>query len=347
MSSGQMVPLQRVVWDVGAGPRVRSTPPAVPLTLREAQRVVRRMARAAERPTVVLAGVDPLAPSDRGIPLPGLVEALTAHGFPTGLALHPLASCTTRSLRAWAALGVQHIALHVDTALDSQLPGIPGVRHTDGATLVYARAVVAAGMRLYATTRVTALTAPDLMGIGALLPSLQVSRWDVSFVVPTAAVPRSEPLRAVRLERVLAWLDRYAASAPFPVTTEGAPHFIRHQHPQPDVRTLAPMVRDAQGMLYITAGGEVWPGPDLPLSAGNVRQHAPQALYRSAPLFKNLRNAAQLGGRCGWCAWSQVCGGSRARAYALTGDALAQDPHCVPVIVPVAPGHRASSQTPP
>ncbi len=347
MSSGHMVPLQRVVWDVGGGPPARSAPRAVPLTLREARGVVRRMARGAQRPTVVLAGVDPLAPPGRGIPVAGLVEALTSRGFPTGLALHPTAAFTPRSLRAWAAMGVQHIVLPVDTALDSHIPRTPAVRRTDAATLVYAHAVVAAGLQLYATTRVTALTAPDLMGIAALLPSLQVSRWDVSFVVPTATVARSEPLRAMRLERVLAWLSRYAASAPFPVTTEGAPHFIRHLHPQPDGLTLAPMVRDAQGMLYITATGEVWPGPDLPLSAGNVRLHAPQALYRSAPLFQRLRSAAELGGRCGWCAWSQVCGGSRARAYALTGDALAQDPHCAPVILPVAPARRRRSQTPP
>lgn len=342
MSSAQMVPLQRVVWDVGADPRVR--PPS--LTLREARRVVRRMARSAERPTVVLAGVDPLAPPDRGILLAGLVEVLTSYGFPTGLALHPAAPCTTRAPAAWAALGVQHVVLHIDTALASRLPATAGVRRTDGATLVYARAVVEAGMRLHVTTRVTALTAPDLMEISALLPSLQVSEWAVSFVVPTATVPRSEPLRAARQERVLAWLTRYAASAPFPVTTEGAPHFIRHLCPQPNGRTLEPVVRDAQGLLYITAGGEVWPGPDLPLSAGNVREHAPQVVYRSAPLFKRLRNAHQLGGRCGWCAWSQACGGSRARAYALTGDALAQDPHCAPVIVPTPPPPRRQSRRP-
>ena len=344
MSSAPMVPLQRVVWEVGAGPRVRSTSPT--LTLREARRVVRRMARSPERPTVVLSGVDPLAPPGRGIPVAGLVETLTAYRFPTGLALHPSAACTTRAPVTWAAMGVQHVVLHIDTALGSPLPDAPGVRHTDGATLVYARAVVDAGMRLHVTTRVTALTAPDLIAISALLPSLHVSAWEVSFVVPTAAIARSESLRAARQERVLAWLTRYAANAPFLVTTEGAPHFIRHTHPHPEHRTLAPVLRDAQGMLYITAGGDVWPGPDLPLSAGNVRQHSPQVLYRSTPLFKSLRNASQLGGRCGWCAWSRVCGGSRARAYALTGDALAQDPHCAPVMVPAAPQPRRQSQTP-
>jgi radical SAM protein with 4Fe4S-binding SPASM domain len=50
-------------------------------------------------------------------------------------------------------------------------------------------------------------------------------------------------------------------------------------------------------------------------------------VYRSSPIFRALRDDA-LSGKCGACPFRRVCGGSRARAYAMTGDPLASDPLC-------------------
>jgi radical SAM protein with 4Fe4S-binding SPASM domain len=74
--------------------------------------------------------------------------------------------------------------------------------------------------------------------------------------------------------------------------------------------------------------GEVYPSGFLPRSAGSVRETSLPELYREAPLMRALRDADSLTGACGGCPYRQMCGGSRSRAYVVTGDPLASDPLC-------------------
>jgi MoaA/NifB/PqqE/SkfB family radical SAM enzyme len=87
-------------------------------------------------------------------------------------------------------------------------------------------------------------------------------------------------------------------------------------------------MRDGNGILFISARGELMPSGFLPLSAGSVREQDPLDVYRQSPLFQALRDSSGFGGRCGRCALGDVCGGSRGRAYAASGDPLAEDPLC-------------------
>lgn len=91
---------------------------------------------------------------------------------------------------------------------------------------------------------------------------------------------------------------------------------------------VAGALNDGDGVLFVTHAGEIQPSPFLPLSAGNVRTHDIVHVYRNAPLFRELRDRARLKGKCRLCEYRDLCGGSRARAYALTGDWLAADPAC-------------------
>ena len=74
--------------------------------------------------------------------------------------------------------------------------------------------------------------------------------------------------------------------------------------------------------------GDICPSGFLPIACGNVRQDALATIYRHHPLFVSLRDVDQLGGKCRECEFRKVCGGSRARAYAVTGDAFAEEPAC-------------------
>jgi len=73
--------------------------------------------------------------------------------------------------------------------------------------------------------------------------------------------------------------------------------------------------------------GDVYPAGFLPVGLGNVRDQPLRTLYRDAPLLRAIP-AARFTGRCGRCEFADLCGGSRARAYAMTGDALGEDPAC-------------------
>ena len=77
----------------------------------------------------------------------------------------------------------------------------------------------------------------------------------------------------------------------------------------------------------ITPEGDVTPCPYMPVSAGNVRAASFAELWRGARVFDALRDP-KLGGRCGACEFSKICGGCRCRAYATYGDYLAEDPAC-------------------
>lgn len=73
--------------------------------------------------------------------------------------------------------------------------------------------------------------------------------------------------------------------------------------------------------------GDVTPCPYMPVVAGNLRQQSFTDIWHKATAFEALRDP-HLGGRCGACEFSKICGGCRCRAYATYGDYLAEDPAC-------------------
>jgi radical SAM protein with 4Fe4S-binding SPASM domain len=87
-------------------------------------------------------------------------------------------------------------------------------------------------------------------------------------------------------------------------------------------------VNAGRGFAFVDHHGLVHPSGFLPMAAGSVRSAPFPEIYRNAALFRALRDPDRLGGRCGQCEYRTICGGSRSRAYAVTGDALAEDPAC-------------------
>lgn len=87
-------------------------------------------------------------------------------------------------------------------------------------------------------------------------------------------------------------------------------------------------INDGKGFVFVSHLGEVFPSGFLPISAGNVRTQSLTELYRHSPLFVSLRDSANLKGKCRVCEFREVCGGSRARAHAVTGDLFAEEPCC-------------------
>jgi AdoMet-dependent heme synthase len=87
--------------------------------------------------------------------------------------------------------------------------------------------------------------------------------------------------------------------------------------------------------VFVSHDGWVHPSGFLPIRTGNVRETPITELYRDHPVFLGLRNPEGFKGRCGRCPYTRVCGGSRARAWAWTGDELEADPLC-PYVPPEA-----------
>lgn len=152
------------------------------------------------------------------------------------------------------------------------------------------------------------------------------------FLVATGRGSRMSDLAPADYEAVLADLVRYHSRylGRMMVRAKCAPHFMRLLHrAAPDSPVLNYQTRCPCGVQYcrITPDGKLTPCPYLPITAGDLRRQPFAEVWREAALFQALRTA-DLGGKCGRCEYQKLCGGCRARAYALTGDYLSEDPCC-------------------
>ena len=171
-----------------------------------------------------------------------------------------------------------------------------------------------------------------------LVAELGAVLWSVFYVVPTGRAEARMLPSCEAVETSLHEVASLAEAAPFAVKTTAAPHY-RRILAQLKVEGRSPVqhgvfgkqserVNDGRGFLFVSHLGEIYPSGFLPLSCGNVRTSDPIDVYRRHPLFTQLRDADALSGKCGTCKYRNLCGGSRARAYAMTGDVTASDPLC-------------------
>jgi MoaA/NifB/PqqE/SkfB family radical SAM enzyme len=240
-------------------------------------------------------------------------------------------------VRALKDAGVAAMSLSLDGPTAAQHDALRGVLGCFGWTLAAARRIVAAGIPLQINTLVTADSEPWLDEIAKVVAGLGAARWSLFFLVNVGRGQGLPQLTPVECERRLRWLATSAASWPFVASTTEAPQYrrvviqrMRAAGRTPDEIAEAGRgwgIRDSNGIMFIAANGDVTPSGFLPLVAGNVRQSDPLDIYRDSALFRALRSPAIFGGRCGACEFGEVCGGSRARAWAA-GDVFGEDPLC-------------------
>lgn len=185
----------------------------------------------------------------------------------------------------------------------------------------------------------------------ALLRELDIVLWSVFFLVPTGRGSAPDLISAEEFEQVFEKLYDTSRSVSFDIKSTEAQHYRRYllqrrteEKRNGKIQSMPPLlgtgtpdgigraprgINDGKGFVFISHLGEVFPSGFLPLSAGNVRRESLSELYRHSPLFRALRDSSNLKGKCGICEFREVCGGSRARAYALTGDPFAEEPCCI------------------
>ncbi|MDQ0973017.1 radical SAM protein [Neobacillus niacini] len=180
--------------------------------------------------------------------------------------------------------------------------------------------------------------------------------WSVFFLVPTGRGQESDMISPVEHEKVFRWLYDLSKRVSFDIKTTAAQHYrrvviqqkMREAKEQTDeINYLSALteqgltgsidglgrapkgVNDGNGFVFISHIGDVYPSGLLPVKAGNVRETPLAEIYRESPIFQSLRNPDLYKGKCGVCEFRHVCGGSRSRAYAMTGDYLGSEPFCV------------------
>ncbi len=318
----------------------QTRPDPAQLTTEEGYRLldaVRRFGRS----LFVMTGGDPLKRPDIADLLAyamdrGLITALSPSGTPL---------LTRNRLEPMVRAGLRTVSVSVDgstAAIHDTFRGVPGSFGWSDAGI---RAAKELGLEVQINTTVSRYNLHDLPAIADYVTRAGASRWSVFFLVPTGRGQASDMVSAEEGERVLHWLYDLTKTAPFHVKTTEAQHYRRvaiereaEEQGIPAAEVLersrtaggrfAPGVNSGNGFLFISHRGDIQPSGFLPIPAGNVRGEDLVHVYRDHPLFRTLRDPTRLEGRCAACPYRIVCGGSRSRAYATTGDYLGEDPAC-------------------
>jgi radical SAM protein len=295
--------------------------------------------RAMGTPLVVLTGGDPAKRLD-------LIE-LVEHGAGIGLTMAVTPSGTPLMTRGVLSelkdAGLSRVAVSVDgpdAATHDAFRGVPG--SFDESLRILCEAVILK-LEVQVNTSVGPHNVRALAAMAALVGEVGAVLWSVFMVVPTGRAGNSLLLGPRAMERVLEELYEISRTSRFDVKTTAAPHFRRvlleHHARRDAIGVLHDVdedglvkgyrgINDGSGFVFVSHRGEVFPSGFLPIAAGNVRTTDIAEIYRTSPVFSRLRDPDALGGKCGACPFRRVCGGSRARAFAVTGDYLAEDPAC-------------------
>ncbi len=333
--------------------RARAQPKRNPreLTTEEGFTLLDQMADFGNRPIVIITGGDPLMRRD--------VFDLIGYGLDKGLivSLAPAVTSLVRpaTLRRLKEAGLSRVSFSLDGACAETHDAFRGVKGSFNRTLECIADAAQAGLSLQVNTAITRHSAPELNAAAELVERSGAVLWDLFFLVPTGRAMQEDMLSPQEHERVFNWVYDLSQQVPFSVrATLGQPYrrvSIQRQEAAGEQNAGAPRgyqqgtTNDGKGVCFVSHTGRVQPSGFLPLSGGNVRSRTLPDIYRNTALFRKLRNSDLLKGKCGICPYKTVCGGCRARAYAVTGDYLEAEPCCVfqpeeaVANVPIAPGN--------
>lgn len=320
--------------------RAEAVPMADPfeLTTEESKKFLNQLLEFGDPlPHVILTGGDPLRRKD----IFPIIDYARGLGLDVSITPAATTELTNEAINQLQAHGIQALGLSLDGSSAEKHDSIRNVAGTFARTMEAARQAGRIGLPIQVNTLVSEETADDLPAIYELLrTSFPVMRWSLFFLI---SVGRGKALNEVSPqegERIMKWVMDLVPNAPFAVKTTEAPSYrrvaINHMRDAgmtaPDMKKTAVyrgfQIRDGHGIVFVSNRGEIYPSGFLPLLSGSVRKDSLATVYRNSSIFQALHTPNEFHGKCGVCEYSHVCGGSRARAYAHTGDALGSDPFC-------------------
>ncbi len=319
------------------------------LTTGEGMRLLEQVASFGDpKPLLVITGGDPLMRLD----LFQLVDYANSLGIPVSLAPAVSKNLNEETLRAIRDSGVRSISISLDGASPETHDELRGVVGSFRETVSAIKKAVEIGLPTQVNTVVWKKSTPELPEVVYLLKNLGVKIWEVFFLIVTGRAREELDITPIEYEAVVQFLvdvSRYG----FQVRTVEAPFYRRAKlerqerqfdHPLyatlverlreklgPPQRGIDPTIiptRDGFGIIFVAYDGTVYPSGFLPYPLGNVKKGNLVEIYREHPLLLKMRSG-EFEGRCGVCKYRDVCGGSRARAYAYFKNPLAEDPACV------------------
>jgi AdoMet-dependent heme synthase len=332
------------------------------LTTDEATNLIDQIA-ALEVPLFVFTGGDPLKRPD----IFQLIQHAAAKGVHAALTPSATPLLTREAIFRMKDAGLSRLAVSLDGSVPEVHDSIRGIPGTWERTLQAVEWANEAGLPIQVHTVVSRLNIADLDNLATLLTARQIVMWSFFFLVPVGRGKTDDLLTGQEFEDVFAKMWELTKRVPFAIKTTEAMHYRRYliqqrmkenlpttgvhddagarptHHPGWTVRSGHPgsgsedkavgwatkRVNDGRGFVFISHIGKVFPSGFLPIEGGDLHNDTLAHIYQESPIFVKLRDSNQLHGKCGVCEFRNICGGSRARAYAVTGDVLAEEPCCI------------------
>ena len=313
-------------------------------------RLIDQVASFPRRPHIVFTGGDPLKRADLFTLIRYAVEKELS------VALTPSATplATRQAFEQAKEAGVQAFGISLDAPIASIHDAFRGFEGSFDRTTEMLNTAKSLQIPVQVNTSITRRNVAYIDEMAEYLAQFGgVMMWSLFFLVPVGRGIEEERITAEECETVFAKLWHHAQQKPFSIKTTEAPHYRRFvlreggnpldvprpfrfgKDPHDDsgilakVRHRAPLgITDGRGIMFVSHNGSIYPAGFLPLECGQFPQDSVVDVYQKHPTFKALQNPDNYKGICGRCEYRYVCGGSRARAFAVTGDPLEAEPDC-------------------
>ncbi len=308
-------------------------------------------------PILILTGGDVLMRKD----LWDITSYSLQKGIRTALAPSVTPLLNNKTIRKIADIGIKSVSISLDSPFPQIHDEIRGVNGTFEKTIKVIDEFQDYGVNVQINTVVMKTTVEGLPYMVSLLRKKGITVWEVFYFIPVGRGVAEENLSPREWEDV-SWFLYHASKYGIKIRTTEGPifrrvtlmaHFIEKNGGRiedvfsptqlyhrlknkmeellgkPDTEPMAHTTgtRDGKGIVFVAYNGEVYPSGFLPLSAGNIKTMTLKQVYQKSNLFVRLRKA-KYKGKCGICEFKEICGGSRARAYAMTNDPFETDPAC-------------------
>lgn len=310
------------------------------LRTEDALRMIDQLAEFPEPPMLVFTGGDPLKRSD----IYQLIEAAVRKGLVASITPSATPLATYDAVRRLRDVGISRIAVSLDGTTAAAHDAFRGVRGSFARTLEILDHARSLEIPTQVNTTLHRGNVEQTEAMAELLAAQGIALWSVFFLVPVGRAKADMRLTADECEEAFSRLWHEARRRPYAIKTTEAPHYRRfvvlHQHPStwedPPQNIPGPLSRpfsalginDGKGVMFVSHTGEIYPSGFLPIECGKFPRDHVVEIYQSSPIFQSLRDSKQLEGKCSVCEFRNLCGGSRARAFALTGNLHAAEPDC-------------------
>ena len=320
------------------------------LTLEEGKKLIDDIYEM-DNPMLVFTGGDPLMRSD----IYDIAEYAVKKGIRVSMTPSATPKVTKEAIKKAKEVGIARWAFSIDGPTAEVHDHFRGTEGSFKLTMDAIHHLNELNIPIQINTVVSNYNLSVLKDMANLVEALDCVLWSVFFLVPTGRGKEEDMISPIQHERVFRWLYQLSRTVSFDIKTTAAQHYRRVvlQEKMKGIKKIdqiiqyrdvlmegmmggingfgrAPKgVNDGNGVVFISHIGDVYPSGLLPIKTGNIKSKPIAEIYRNSPIFQSLRNPDNYKGKCGVCEFRYVCGGSRSRAFAITGDYMESEPFCV------------------